>query len=171
MSFLFLCPMRATPPAVLLFFVALGWFGCKNTELPPVDALAFPLERLQGKWQDMNRDNAFFEEWAVVGDKHLEGRGYVMASGDTVFIEQLEIVAQDSALLYRVGLNGSRTRDLVEFRMTSATPREIVFENPKHDFPKKISYELQPDSGINVYLSGHEAGQFSEINFSFVRRR
>lgn len=171
MSFLFLCPMRATPPAVLLFFVALGWFGCKNPELPPVDALAFPLERLQGKWQDMNRDNAFFEEWAVVGDKHLEGRGYVMASGDTVFIEQLEIIAEDSTLVYRVGLNGSRTRDLVEFKMTSATPSEIVFENPKHDFPKKISYELQPDSGINVYLSGHEAGQFSEINFSFVRRR
>lgn len=119
----------------------------------------------------MNRDNAFFEEWNVVGDKHLEGRGYVMSSGDTVFIEQLEIVAQDSALLYRVGLNGSRTRDLVEFRMTSASRNEIVFENPKHDFPKKISYVLQPDSGINVYLSGHEEGQFSEINFSFVRRR
>jgi hypothetical protein len=30
---------------------------------------------------------------------------------------------------------------------------------------------LQPDSGINVYLSGHEGGKFSEINFSFVRRR
>lgn len=162
--------MRANKLAVFLLGV-LGWMACKSPEIPPVDALAFPLNRLQGKWQDMNGDNAFFEEWTLIGATHLEGRGYVMSSGDTVFIEQLEIVAEDSSLLYRVGLNGSRTRDLVEFRMTSATGTEIVFENSKHDFPKKISYVLQPDSGINVYLSGHEAGKFSEINFSFVRRR
>lgn len=145
--------------------------GCENQQPPSSGAIAFPLQRLEGKWQDMNRDNAFFEEWRVVDDNRLEGRGYVMAAGDTVFIELLEIVPKDSGLIYRVGLNGSRTADLVEFEMTSASADEIVFENPRHDFPKKISYVLQPDSGINVYLSGHEAGQFSEINFSFVRRQ
>ncbi len=118
----------------------------------------------------MNRDNSFFEEWVIEDEFMLRGRGYVMAANDTVFIEQLEISKAGEALVYRVGLNSANTEELVEFTMTEASETTIVFENPKHDFPKRISYQIVPGTGIRVDLSGLESGQYSEIHFAFVRR-
>lgn len=150
------------------FLLALAWSAC-DTPSSPVKSDGFPLHKLEGKWEDVNRDNAFFEEWTLSGDNHLKGKGYVMSQLDTVFIEVLEIVAVNDDLIYRVGLSSKQNDELVEFKMTRNLPNEIVFENPEHDFPKKISYEIQDDSNIFVHLNGHEAGKFTEIHFAFVR--
>lgn len=143
--------------------------SCENPAPPRIDTLSFPLERLAGKWQDMNRDNAFYEEWSQIDESSLSGTGYVMSSADTVFIERLEIKPIDNDLYYIVGLSSNQRDETVKFKMTEATAQRIVFENPKHDFPKKITYELMPDSGMQVHLNGHEAGQYTEINFLFVK--
>jgi hypothetical protein len=150
-----------------LFIIALA--SCENPAPPRIDNLSFPLERLAGKWQDMNRDNAFYEEWSQLDESSLSGTGYVMSSADTVFIERLEIKPIDNDLYYIVGLSSNQRDETVKFKMTEATAQRIVFENPKHDFPKKITYELMPDSGMQVHLNGHEAGQYTEIHFLFVK--
>lgn len=153
----------------MIFFVACG-IACGDRHEPSAEEMRFPIEKLEGMWQDISRDRAFYEQWMVVGDKHLRGSGYVIDHGDTVFIERLEIVPQGSELIYRVGLSSKRNDELVDFRMTVDRENLVVFENPDHDFPKKITYEMLPDSGVKVYLSGHEAGRFTEMQFSFVRR-
>lgn len=160
---IFVLPILLTAISVL----TLG--GCDEPASPPIDGLSFPLERLAGKWQDMNRDNAFYEEWNQMDGSSLSGTGYVMSSSDTVFIERLEIKPIDSDLYYIVGLSSNQRDETVKFKMTEATAKRIVFENPQHDFPKKITYELMPDSGLQVHLNGHEAGQYTEIHFSFVK--
>ncbi len=153
----------------LVVSVLVAIFGCETTESPSVEKLSFPIERLVGKWQDVGRDHTFYEQWKLVGDKHLRGKGYVMASSDTVFIERLEIKPRGSELLYRVGLSNKESDELVEFQMTSETPTRIVFENKTHDFPKKITYEIDSTSTMRVFLNGHEAGEYTEIEFTFIQ--
>jgi len=66
-------------------------------------------------------------------------------------------------------LSSNQRDETVQFKMTEATSQRIVFENPQHDFPKKITYELTTDSGMQVHLNRHEAGQYTEIDFLFVK--
>lgn len=153
----------------LIVIALIAMAGCEAPEPPSAEKLSFPLERLVGKWQDVGRDHTFFEQWKLVGDKHLRGKGYVMASSDTVFIERLEIKTKGDELLYRVGLSNKESDELVEFRLTSETASRIVFENKNHDFPKKIIYEIDDSSTMRVLLTGHEAGQYTEIEFSFIQ--
>ncbi len=156
-------------PFILCATLILALASCEDQAPPRIDELSFPLERLAGKWQDMNRDNAFYEEWSQLDESSLIGTGYVMSSADTVFIERLEIKPIDNDLYYIVGLSSNQRDETVRFKMTEATEQRIVFENPKHDFPKKITYELMPDSGMQVHLNGHEGGQYTEIHFLFVK--
>lgn len=152
-----------------VLFILLVFVGCETPAPPSATKLNFPINRLAGKWQDVGRDHTFYEQWELLGDNHLQGKGYVMASSDTVFIERLEIKAIGDELFYRVGLSNKDSDELVEFRLTSETPSRVVFENNEHDFPKKITYELDDASSMRVLLTGHEAGAYTEIEFTFIQ--
>ena len=43
------------------------------------------------------------------------------------------------------------------FKMTKATENHVVFENPDHDFPKRIEYRLDGDE-LTAQISGDEPG-------------
>lgn len=156
---------RMCSPVLMLLMMA-----CGEHDAPAVSELAFPLKALEGRWEDTNRENAFYEEWSIRADFELEGRGYVIAVGDTVFIEQLEIIPEGEALYYVVGLSSTQQVEPVRFKMTSADSKQITFEKPDHDFPKLINYTLADENRLEVYLNGHEAGDYTEIRFSFRRR-
>jgi hypothetical protein len=43
--------------------------------------------------------------------------------------------------------------------LTACPAGRLVFENPGHDFPKRIVYSMQPDDSINVEVSdGRDQG-------------
>jgi hypothetical protein len=155
----------------VLFLTGAFLTGCEETlviEKAPED---FPLERLAGKWEDVDSENKFYEEWTVVGDSMLIGKGYVMVSADTVFIENLRILKEKEGTFYQVNLssNQSEKPEVVKFKMTSSGETDIVFENPQHDFPKKITYRMISNTEMRVFLNGIENGTFGETRFSFVR--
>lgn len=53
-------------------------------------------------------------------------------------------IAADSA--GRISFWGSPSgAPAVPFRMTASGPREAVFENPKHDYPQRITYKREGD--------------------------
>lgn len=145
--------------------------GCNETPVIQEQPKYFPLERLAGKWEDVDSENKFYEEWTVVSDSLLIGKGYVMVSADTVFIENLRIFKDDEGTFYQVNLssNQSQKPEVVKFKMTSSDDNDIVFENPQHDFPKKITYRMISNTEMRVFLNGIENGNFGESRFSFVR--
>jgi hypothetical protein len=53
--------------------------------------------------------------------------------------------------------------------LTTAKEKQMVFENPKHDYPKKIIYtQITPDSLV-VKISGIQQGKPSSEQFSIKR--
>lgn len=153
----------------ILILTTLG--GCIETPVEEEKPARFPLERLAGKWEDVNRDNKFYEEWIVANDSLLVGKGYVMMAIDTVFIENLRIYKEAQGTFYEVHLSSNQLKEpeVVVFKMTHSDETDIVFENPKHDFPKKITYRMISNTEMRVFLNGMENGTFGETRFSFVR--
>lgn len=149
-------------------------FGCADERMDSPQGEVFAWELLSGKWEHINGDDRTYEEWSLVGDAHLDGRGYVLyeqsVAADTVYIEQLEILPEDGAIYYVVKLSGSQTEDAVRFELTRMDSTRLVFENPTEDFPKKISYHLLSKDAMEVHLSGRENGESSIRRLSFVRQ-
>jgi hypothetical protein len=57
----------------------------------------------------------------------------------------------------------------VAFKRTSSNANEIVFENPKHDFPQKIHYKRNADGSVTAVVSGAMNGQPRQIEFKYTK--
>lgn len=54
------------------------------------------------------------------------------------------------------------------FTSTSVSPTQVVFENPAHDFPKKIIYKRDGDS-LTASIEGPMNGQTRKIDFAYKK--
>ncbi len=76
--------------------------------------------------------------------------------------EALEIVAIDGVATY-VATPSDQAR--ATFALTQRGPNEVVFENPTHDFPKRIAYRRIGDALVATVSGGKK-----ELTWKFVRR-
>ena len=57
----------------------------------------------------------------------------------------------------------------IAFKMTKAEGNMFVFENPQHDFPKRIVYKLITTDSLHAFIDdGTEAGK--KQNFYYKRQ-
>lgn len=105
-----------------------------------VEVLAF----LVGTWVADTPEGRVTEAWTKEGDA-LVGRSETVKDGAQSFYEDLRIATNDGVLVYSARPMG-RT-PATEFRRTDdgGTANVVVFENPAHDFPKRIRYERNGD--------------------------
>jgi Domain of unknown function (DUF6265) len=120
-----------------------------------------------GTWMLNDPSGKSTEQWSAASATRFAGHSYTMNGKDTVFSETLEMVASDSGVYYIpvVGKQGP-----IPFKLTKMEPHFVVFENPSHDFPKKITYEAVGDSGLVAVISGpDEKGEPMTVQFPFRR--
>ena len=56
-----------------------------------------------------------------------------------------------------------------DFKLTRATSGEVVFENPDHDFPKRIIYRKTGDDAITASIDGGEGTR--AMSFAYRRAK
>ena len=107
-----------------------------------------------GSWQNMSNDGLFVENWKYVSDSLYQGESYILQNNDTVFYESIELEKQNNEWHYIVSVKGQNKEEPVSFKLTSLSPNQLVFENPKHDFPTKITYLKISEDSIVASISG-----------------
>ena len=84
----------------------------------------------------------------------------VNTSGKMVAFEYLRIVERDGGLVY-IAQPGGKTA--TEFVLTEWTASRAVFDNPRHDYPKRIVYELSAEGALTAttgYMKGGTPRRF-----------
>jgi len=76
--------------------------------------------------------------------------------------EFLRIVEQDGGLVYIAQPNGAPPTDFI---CTELSAKRAVFENPRHDYPKRIVYELTPDGGLTATIGQLKGGTPRKFEF------
>ena len=109
------------------------------------------------------------EEWEVLNDSTLVGKGYILEHGDTTFFESLEIRRKGEVWTYFAKVHQLQGPEVVPFTLTKQTSERVEFTNPTHDFPQKIGYELLSDNELQAYIEGPRDGQTIRIIFDFKR--
>ena len=54
-----------------------------------------------------------------------------------------------------------------DFKLSRITPTEVVFENPAHDFPKRITYRKTSEGSLVASVDGG-AGSAKALTFTYL---
>ncbi len=138
-------------------------FAQVKTETPRTNIK--DLSWLSGKWFVKNGASSFEEHWMRPADGAMIGMGRELSGSKMEFFEYLRIEQRKDGIFYVAQPRGKAQTD---FRLTHESKNTLVFENPTHDFPKKIEYERANNSVI-VRVSGD--GKEKERAFQHVLLR
>ncbi len=124
------------------------------------------LSWLRGKWININPEpgTTAYEKWTVISNRNLRGLGMTMKDGDIVFKENLDLHIEDGFIYYMAVVK--ENYEPVYFKLTELSDNGFVCENPKHDFPKKISYQREGN-----ILKATISGDGKSIDYVFEKEK
>jgi hypothetical protein len=125
---------------------------------PSCDSLS-GLRWLLGDWVADGNKKTLHESWTEVTPQTFEGTGIERAKPDgTISVsEVLRLVEMAGGVFYVSKVADNELP--VAFRLTQCTDGRFVFDNPAHDFPRRLEYLLLPDGRLAVHVSdGGEKG-------------
>ena len=93
------------------------------------------------------------------------GMSRTVAGDKTVEFEYLRIEQRADGIYY-VAHPKARCPG-TDFKLTRASATEAVFENPQHDFPKRIIYRKTGDDSLTATIDGGE--NTKAISFAYRR--
>lgn len=160
---------------ITLFLAAIAIVSCsdkkKETETANTEAVKNTLDQakwLIGTWQDVSKEGTLTETWKPETDSSFTGKTIFLAGKDTAFTENIKLVSRKESLVYITAVSDQNDGKAIEFALTSANEKQLVFENPKHDYPTKITYNNYGDS-IVATISGKKLGVDMKEDFSMQK--
>jgi hypothetical protein len=121
---------------------------------------------LEGRWCGGDASMRTEETWLPDhGDMHF-GLSRTVKDGRVVAFEFLRIAMADGAATYLAQPGGSPP---TAFARTDGGEQWVRFENPQHDFPRRIEYRRTGDSMTAEIAGPGRDGQEQAIAFEFRR--
>lgn len=107
-----------------------------------------------GQWQNLSVEGEVYESWEKLNDSTYKGLSFFVRGTDTLSKEILSLEQRGKDLFYVPTVNNQNNGKPVTFKLTSASENQLVFENPIHDFPQKITYTKITEDSIVAKISG-----------------
>ena len=132
-------------------------------KLEPNDARLKNLEFMSGSWAAKKGDTLFEEHWTwPAGGLMLGTHRDLMDNGKT-FFEFLRIEINEKGVI--TYLASPRGKVPTPFVYIGGTATRAVFENPDHDYPKRIIYHLEPSGWLVAGIDGGEGTKAREWRY------
>ena len=126
------------------------------------------LSWLSGDWQTAPGGRAQIEEhWMQAAGGSMIGMGRTLAGNKTYEFEYLRIEQRADGIFYVAHPKGRCPG--TDFKLTRASATEVVFENPQHDFPKRITYRKGADDSLTATIDGGEGTK--AISYAYRRMK
>jgi hypothetical protein len=120
---------------------------------------------MSGDWQTSGGRTQIEEHWTQPGGASMMGVSRTIAGNKTAEFEYLRIEQRADGIYY-VAHPKARCPG-TDFKLTRLTSQEAVFENPQHDFPKRIIYRKTATDALTASIDGGEGTK--AMSFAFQR--
>ncbi|HMR42878.1 MAG TPA: DUF6265 family protein [Saprospiraceae bacterium] len=124
---------------------------------------------LLGSWENRFPDGGIFESWEMQNASLYTGKSYFIKGADTLSSESIRLEEKSGDIFYIPTVSKQNDGKPVSFKLTSKSENQLVFENPEHDFPQKITYSLINSDSLLAVISGTLNGQTESENFPMKR--
>jgi len=123
-----------------------------------------------GTWKMSMKNGTLFEKWRMINDSVFQSTAFrIKSSGDTVMTESVKIEYKNKSFYYTSTVTDQNNQKPVPFKITSFSQSGFTAENPAHDFPQRISYELKSDGQLYAFIDGKYNGKYGKKEFSYIK--
>jgi hypothetical protein len=149
----------STPPLDTIAF----YRHPQDIPLPaPAQAKVDELTWLAGAWVGTMGKSRIEERWSPPLGGAMLGLSRTVKGEAMVAFEYLRVVQRDGGLVYVAQPNGSPP---TEFVLTELSGSRAVFENPRHDSPQRIAYELSSEGTLSASIGFIKGGRPQRFEF------
>jgi len=152
-------PTRCVLPAVLAIALLAVLAPLPAQEKPTTIA---NLAWISGTWVVETERSRTEEHWTAAASNALLGMSRTLRGDRMVAFEYLRIVQREDGIYYVAQPGG---RPATDFKLTSFDGATAVFENPQHDFPKRILYKKNADGSLTARVDGGEGTRGEDFPF------
>jgi hypothetical protein len=122
---------------------------------------------MTGDWQtDPNGRITSDEHWSRPGGGVMIGMSRTVAGNKLVSFESLRIEQRGEAIFYVANVKGRCPA--TDFKLTRLNAQVAVFENPDHDFPKRIIYRKTSAKEMIASVDGGEGTKAQDFVLHFI---
>jgi hypothetical protein len=123
---------------------------------------------LAGHWRIEQADRLIDEQWMAPAAGLMMGMARNVQGGKVREYEFTLLRQEPNGDIFYVASPSKQTQ--TSFRLTSLRNGEAVFENPEHDFPKKVIYARQADGSLLAAIEGPgRDGKTRRVEYAFKR--
>jgi Domain of unknown function (DUF6265) len=150
--------------AILCFTLPIHSGTAEPASKPSLQLLAW----LAGEWAFEKNGRVATEIWMSPAGGTMLGMSRTVTNGRTVEYEFILLRQDALGDIYYVAKPSGQVE--TSFKLIRATATEVIFENPQHDFPQRISYTLKPDGTLLAAIEGQKDGKFRRVEFPYHRK-
>lgn len=144
--------------------------SCQNKSVKKFEKLE-KMNWLVGQWENSMPNGLLTETWKKENDSTFSGKSYfIINKKDTIHSETIILKQIKDDLIYSPTVKGQNNDKAVIFKLTTATTKEFTFENPTHDYPKKIVYKMVNATNLVATISGIQQGKPSSESYPMKKK-
>ncbi len=125
---------------------------------------------LEGTWKMNTKRGAICEEWKKMDKNYLQNKGYMIKGTDTIVTERVALTKTTEGIFYTSTVEDQNNKQPIAFKMTRTENNMFVFENPQHDFPRRIVYELVTADSLHAYIDDGIDGSKKRQDFYYKKQ-
>ena len=127
------------------------------------------LYALEGVWAREKAGTILYEQWQKLAEDQLQGKTYQLKGTDTVFLEKMSLNRKNRQIVFSALTSDDKEQGVTAFFLTKIEKNQFYFENPTHDFPKRIIYELVSQDSVHAWIDGGENIPGNRIDYHYRR--
>ncbi len=125
-----------------------------------------------GSWTMKTKNGAIMETWVPINDSTLAGEGIMVKNtGGTQQLETTRLIYRNKEYFYCSVAHGQNNEEETKFKITSFSENGFVSENPAHDFPKRITYQLINKDSLHAFIDGGPSMPDKKSDFYYSRNK
>lgn len=119
---------------------------------------------MAGDWQtDPTGRSVSEEHWTRPAGGSMIGVSRTMVGDRMAWFEFFRVEVRGDSIYYVASPQGRCPA--TDFKLTRLSGQEAVFENPQHDFPKRIIYRKNSSGGLTATIDGGEGTKSEKFEF------
>lgn len=124
-------------------------------------------EKLTGAWEGQHGNGIYKEDWTRTGDQELSGKANFIKDNKIVNQEILKLISNINGVFYIADV--SHNPEPVSFKLSNTDEKSVVFENPEHDFPQKITYTFSDEDSLTAVIESLSENDKRKFTYELKR--